>query len=222
VIGWVAAAAACFAFYVGLTFAAVSIARAAAEVIGGRDVNVTASLSAAGRRLWPILGWSVVGTLVPLVLALARGKGGRGGNVLSAVGGEAWSLVSLLAVPIIAFEGLGPLATLRRSASLFRERWGEQVTGSGSISLVFFLLSLPALALVIAGIVLVAGEGPSTVGVATATVGLLALAAIGLAGRAASATFGAIVYSYATTGEIPATVARADLEHLARPALTPR
>jgi hypothetical protein len=222
VIGWCAVAVGFFAFYVGLTFSAVAITSAAAEVISGRRVKVTASVSAAGRRLWPILGWSVVGTLVPLVLALARGKGGRGGNVLGAVGSEAWSLVSLLAVPVITFEGVGPVATVRRSASLFRERWGEQVTGSASISLVFFVLSLPALALLIAGIVLVAGDGPSVVGVAAAIVALLALAAIGLVGRAASATFGAIVYGYATTGEIPATIARADLENLARPVSSPR
>jgi hypothetical protein len=183
---------------------------------------VATSLSAAGRRLWPILGWSVAGTVVTLGLALARGKGGRGTSVLASVGSEAWSLVSFLAVPVITFEGLGPIATLRRSASLFRQRWGEQVTGTVSISLLFFLLSLPALALLVAAIVEAAAYGPSPLGVAAAIVGLVALSAIGLLGRAASATFGAIVYRYATTGEIPATIARADLENLARPASAPR
>jgi hypothetical protein len=164
----------------------------------------------------------VVGTLVALGLALARGNGSRGAKMLASAGSEAWSLVTFLAVPIIAFEGLSPIATLRRSASLLRERWGEQLTGSVSINLLFFLFSLPPLMLVIAGIVEAALYGPSLVGVASAIVGLLALAAIGFLGRAASATFGAIVYRYATTGEIPATIARADLENLARPASTSR
>src|SRR5262245_164924 len=86
VLGWVASAAACFAFYIGLTFSGVAIAGAAAEVIVGRDAKVTASIGAAGRRLGPIVGWSVVGTLVSLGLALARGKGGRGANMLASVG----------------------------------------------------------------------------------------------------------------------------------------
>jgi Ca2+/Na+ antiporter len=216
VIGFAAAAVACFAFYIGLTFSGVAVASAAAEVISGEDAKVTTSLGAASRRLGPILGWSVVGTLVALVLALARGKGGRGANTLASAGNEAWSLVTFLAVPVIAFEGLSPMATLKRSASLFRERWGEQVSGTVSISLVFFLLSLVPLMLVIAGIVEAASYGPSVLGVTSAIVGLIALAAIGFLGRAASATFGAIVYRYATTGEVPATIARWDLENLAR------
>ena len=70
--------------------------------------------------------------------------------------------------------------------------------------------------LVIAGIAEAALDGPSVLGVASVIVGLIALAAIGFLERAASATFGAIVYGYATTGDVPATIARADLESLAR------
>jgi hypothetical protein len=220
-IGFVATAVACFAFHIGLTFAGVAIASAAAEVIGGEDAKVTTSLGVASRRLGPILGWSVVGTLAAAGSALARGKGGRGANLLASVGSEAWSLVTFLAVPVIAFEGLSPIATLKRSASLLRERWGQQLIGTVSISLVFFLVSLVPLMLLIAGIAEAALYGPSLVGVASAIVGLIALAAVGFLGRAASATFAAVVYRYATTGEVPATIARADLENLARPASTP-
>ena len=81
VIGYVASAVTCLAFYVGLTFSGVAIAGAASEVIGGRDANVTSSLSTAGSRLRPILGWCVVGTLVAVLLALARKKGGRAGSL---------------------------------------------------------------------------------------------------------------------------------------------
>jgi hypothetical protein len=55
-------------------------------------------------------------------------------------------------------------------------------------------------------------------GVALAIVGLVAPAAIGLAGRAASATFGAILYRYATTADTPAAFAPGDLQSLGRPA----
>jgi hypothetical protein len=194
VIGWVASAIACLAFYVGLTFSGVAIASAAAEVVGGRDAHVSASLSVARRRLRPILGWCVVGTVVAVTLALARRKGGRAGGVLAELGGESWSLVTFLAIPIIAFEGLGPISTMKRSASLFRQRWGEQMTGTGSIGFIFVVLSLPALAVLIAGIVRVAEGGSRPVGVALAIAGLLGLAPVTLAGRAASATFGAILY----------------------------
>jgi hypothetical protein len=164
VIGWVASAATCLAFYVGLTFSGVAIASAAAEMVGERDAHVTASIGVARRRLRPILGWCVVGTVVAIALAMARKKGGRAGTLLAEVGGESWSLVTFLAIPIIAFEGLGPISTMKRSASLFRQRWGEQMTGTGSISFIFVVLSLPALAVLIAGSVQVAEDGSSRLG----------------------------------------------------------
>jgi hypothetical protein len=218
-IGVVGVAVAFLAFHLGLTFSAVAISGAAAEVIDGKNARVTTSVGVAGKRLASILGWSLVGTLVALVLALSQKKGGRAGDLAAGVGKESWSVISFLAVPVIAFEGLGPIATLKRSAALFRQRWGEQVTGTVSISLVFFLLSLPALALLIVGIVLAADEnGPTVAAVTLAIVGLVALAAIGLAGRAASATFGAILYRYATTADVPAGIAPGDLQNLGRPA----
>ena len=64
----------------------------------------------------------------------------------------AWSLVTFLAVPVIAIEGTGPFETLKRSASLFRERWGQQITGNIAIGGAVFLLGvLPAALLIVAG-----------------------------------------------------------------------
>ena len=59
----------------------------------------------------------------------------------------AWSLVTFLAVPVIAIEGTGPFETLKRSASIFRQRWGQQITGNIAIGGAVFLLGvLPAVA----------------------------------------------------------------------------
>ena len=65
----------------------------------------------------------------------------------------AWSLVTFLAVPVIAIEGTGPVGTLKRSASIFRERWGQQITGNIAIGGAVFLLGvLPAALLIVAGV----------------------------------------------------------------------
>src|SRR5215468_12020525 len=60
VVGWVATAATCLAFYFGLTFSGVAIASTAAEVLAGRDARVAGSLSISRRRLRPIFGWCLV------------------------------------------------------------------------------------------------------------------------------------------------------------------
>jgi len=54
----------------------------------------------------------------------------------------AWSLVTFLAVPVIAIEGTGPFETLKRSASLFKSRWGQQITGNIAIGGAVFLFGV--------------------------------------------------------------------------------
>ena len=69
----------------------------------------------------------------------------RSAQIAARLVGMAWSLVTFLAVPVIAIEGTGPFETLKRSASIFRERWGQQITGNIAIGAAIFLLGvLPA------------------------------------------------------------------------------
>ena len=218
VVGYVLLAVAFFLAYFAMAFSGVAIALAAAKVLAGEDATVGEAIGGAMGRLGPIVGWAVVGALVNLAFALLRDRAGAAGTILASVGSAAWSLVTFLAVPVIAFEGLGPLATLKRSAGLFRERWGEQLTGNVSINLVFFLLSLPAIALVVLGVVVASGDGNAALGIVLAVIGAVGLAVVGVIGRAASATFGAVLYSYATTGETLGPFDRADLAGIARPA----
>ena len=217
ILGYVLLGVTMFAFSLATTYVGVAIALAAATVLDGGDATVGRSLAGATSRFGPILGWAIVGTAVNIVFALLRDRGGIAGTVLASVGSAAWSLVTFLAVPVIAFEGLGPFATLKRSAALFKERWGEQLAGNVSISLVFFLLSLPAIALAIGGIALASGDSVAA-GVVLAAIGIIVAAVIGVVGRAASATFGAVLYRYAATGEAPEGFPVSDLVAVARPA----
>lgn len=47
-------------------------------------------------------------------------------------------------------RGTGPTATLKRSAGIFRERWGEQVTGPVSIGAVVMLATIPPAVILVA------------------------------------------------------------------------
>ena len=75
-------------------------------------------------------------------------------------------------------------------------------------------------ALIVAGAVQVAEGGSRLVGYGLAIVGVLGLSAVMLVGRAASATFAAILYRYATDGDVPATIPRDELENLGQPVAT--
>jgi hypothetical protein len=200
-----------FVAYFTVVFFGAAMVLAAVEVLDGKHATVGAALGGAVRQIGPIAGWAVVGTVLNLLFAVLRDRGGFARNTLASVGSDAWSLVTFLAVPVIALEGLGPTATLKRSAGLFRQRWGEQLTGTVSISLVFVLISLPAIVVVVLGIV-VGGPG----GVVLAAVGALAVLVILVLGRVASATFGAVLYRYAADGETSGSFSDVDLAGLAR------
>ena len=107
----------------------------------------------------------------------------------------AWGLATFLVVPIVALEGLGPLAALDRSASLFRQKWGEQLVGTASIGLLFALLgTLPAVALMFLGF----ASGSGTLAIALVVVGVLIAVAAGVLGSAARAVFSVALYRYAS------------------------
>lgn len=217
VLAWILIGIGLYLGYAVTIFFGVALVHAAARVVDGEDATVGESIGFAFGRLGPILGWSVVGAVVNLLFMLLRSRGGLAGSILAGVGGAAWALVTFLAVPVIAFEGLGPFATLKRSSSLFRERWGEQITGSIGIGLVFFLLSLPGLLLAGIGFA-VATSQAAAVGWILAVIGILAVVVVSIVGRAASATFGAVLYGYAVTGEAAGPFAEGDLRSIARPA----
>lgn len=216
-VAWILIGIGLFLGYAVTVFFGVALVHAASRVLEGSDATVGEAIRFALTRLGPILGWAVVGAAVSLLFAILRDRGGLAGSLIAGLGGAAWSLVTFLAVPVIAFEGLGPFATLKRSASLFRQRWGEQITGSIGIGLVFFVLSLPGLLLGGIGLAIASSQG-AVVGWVLVALGALLVGVVAVVGRAATATFGAVLYRYAATGEASQPFAEGDLRSIARAA----
>jgi hypothetical protein len=191
------------------TYFAVALAAAAAEVLDGREATVRAATAVASQNLGAIAGWALVLTTVNLLIQALRGRAGILGSLLLGAATVAWSLATFLVVPILALEGLGPLAALDRSASLFRQKWGEGLVGTVSIGLLFALLgTVPALALVCLG--LASGSAPVTV--ALVALGVLVAVAAGVLGSAARGVFAVALYRYASGAGPTGPFTAADLE----------
>jgi hypothetical protein len=112
----------------------VAVAHVVAGWLEGREVTAGEALRAVARRWWVVLvAWAAVRVLQVVGLVLVP--------------------VVLLAVtsPVVAFEGRGPLASIRRSAALVRTRFGP---AAGVVSLT---------ALVSYGVSQAIGTLPSTV-----------------------------------------------------------
>lgn len=199
---------------IGIYFS-VGLAAAADMIFRGQEATVADGLAVSRSRFSQIAGWAAVSTVVGIVLGLLEDQGGLAGAIFGRLMDIGWSLITFLAVPVIALEGTGPLETLRRSASLFKSRWGQQVTGSIAIGGAVFLLGvLPAAALIVLGIAI----WPSTsfAGALLVVIGAIGLALALLIARALSGIFGVALYRYALDGEALGGFTAEDLDSAVR------
>jgi hypothetical protein len=180
------------------TYFSVGLAAAADMIFQGREASVADGLEVARSRFAQIAGWAAVSATIGLVLSALENQGAVGEIVgrLLAVG---WSLITFLAVPVIALEGTGPFQTLKRSAGLFGSRWGQQVTGNIAIGGAVFLFGvLPSALLIFAGFLIWASA--SFAGALLLVIGVIGLAISMLISSALSNIFGVALYRYALDG----------------------
>ena len=197
------------------TYFSVGLAAAADMIFRGQQATVGDGLAIARSRFSQICGWAAVSTTIGLVLSALENQGAIGQIVgrLLAIG---WSLITFLAVPVIALEGTGPIETLKRSAGLFKSRWGQQVTGNIAIGGAVLLFGvLPSALLIFAGFLIWASA--SFLGALLLVLGIIGLAISMLVSSALSNIFGVALYRYALDGKATAVFTAEELESAVKP-----
>jgi hypothetical protein len=193
-----------FLFYLAnyfvIVFFNVALISAASERLAGRPATLGGGLSVAWERKWQVLQWAFLAATVGMILKIIEERVGLLGRLIAKMIGVAWTLASYFVAPILAFEGLGPVDALQRSARLFRENWGEDVVGSFSIGLIFMFLAVAGIGLWIA-VLFVGGVYGLLIGGALL---LLYLVALSVTSAAVQGIFMAALYRYATTKTVPA------------------
>jgi len=190
----------------------VALAACASLVMEGEDTNIRQGLRAANQRIHAILAWALLAATVGLVLKIIAEQFKMVGEVVSGILGAGWAVASFFAIPVLALEGHGPIATLKRSVVIVRQRWGEGVTGYIAISLITLLMgiSIAALTLILAA---VAGStGVIALSVIVISVGAIGLISLTILSTALTNVFRVAVYRYALTKQAQATFTTAELE----------
>lgn len=199
---------------VGFYFS-VGLAACADMIFRGQQATVADGLAVARERFAQICGWAAINTAISAVMGVLENQGGLGGQIAARLVGMAWSLVTFLAVPVIAIEGTGPFATIQRSASMFRQRWGQQVTGNIAIGAAVFLFGvLPAVLLIVVGVAV--WSSASFLGALLVVIGALLFAIALLVSKALSGIFGVALYRYALDGETVGPFTQEELESAVR------
>ncbi|HEU5003936.1 MAG TPA: DUF6159 family protein [Actinomycetota bacterium] len=201
-------------YAIGIFFSSAVVAAATIRLQGG-DPTLSEAFGIAFSKIHKILGWAVVSATVGLVLRALEQKAGIFGRIAIFLVGVAWGVVTFFVVPVLLYEDFGVFGSVKRSGSLFKQRWGEQFVGNGSIGLALFLLML----LPIMAAVAIAATGATAIGIAVGAVGLLAVFSLG---SVMSGIFNAALYRYATTGALSGPFRESDLSGAFRPRRMPR
>ncbi len=182
--------------FVVIYFNSALIGAAMIRLAGG-DPTVRDGLRMANKRLPQILGWALISATVGLILQVLRSQSRDnmiGQIVLSLVGGV-WAYLTYFVVPILVAEGLGPIAAIRSSGSLFKRTWGEQVTSNIGFGIVAFIAALIG---ALPAVLIATVSLPVGIAVGVVTVGL-ALAIV----TALEGIFKAALYGYVADGRVP-------------------
>jgi len=194
----------------------VGLAATADMIFRGERATVSDGLAVARSRFSQICGWAALSTAISVLMGVLENQGGIAGTIAARFVGMAWSLVTFIAVPVIAIEGTGAFGTLKRSGSLFRERWGQQITGNLAIGGAVLLLGiLPSVILIAAGVAVWASAG--FVGALLVIVGVIGLAISILVSQALNGIFGVALYRYAIDGEAVGGFTAEELESAVKP-----
>ena len=195
--------------FVGICCNAVVVA-VAMERLAGRPATLSDGWQVVRGRMGAVVRWALISATVGILMRIIQERLGLVGALVTWIGNVAWSLATFFVVPVLLFEPVDVRGAIRRSARVFKDRWGEQVTAQVSISAGFSILLIPVTML---GVVLILSVSP-WVGGAVIVVGFVALMVLSVT---LEQIFGAALYRYAVTGAVPAGMTAADFESIVKP-----
>lgn len=182
------------------TFFNAALIGATLKRLRGGDPTFRDGLQMASGRIGAILGYSAIAATVGVVIQLIRSRSNTAGELAAGFLNIAWGVATFLVVPVLVAEDIGPTKAIKRSGSLLKKTWGEQIVGNASLGLVGFLATA-VVALIGMGLIWGASAIGSTVALGGAiTVLIILVAIVAVIFSALNAIYKAAVYEYAADG----------------------
>jgi hypothetical protein len=196
-----------FLFYVGQYFLVyffnTALVSGALERLAGGNPTLGSTLAFAASRAGAIFGYAVISATIGIVLRMIAERLGLIGRLIEAGAGLAWTVATFLAVPVLAAEGVGPIEAIRKSGALLRSTWGENLIGNAGISFAISAIVCVACVLGFGGGFLLADRGQQLAAIPFFFVAIFTVLIGTLLGSALASVYSAVVYRYATGGDLP-------------------
>ena len=188
------------AFFISIFFNAAIIGCATIRMNGG-DPTVRDGFRIAGQNVVLIIKWALVAATVGLIIRTVQERVGLLGKFIVGLIGVAWTIVTYFVVPVLIYEHLGPWAAVKRSASIFKNAWGEALVGNLGLGAIIILAMMPGILLIALGIYGFVAWGVA-VGIMILALAIVYILLVTIVASAAEAVLVAALYRYATTGKV--------------------
>ena len=197
-----------FLTYFGLAFIAtffnVCVVYTAKVRFEGGNATFGESLRFALSRAGLIARWSVLSASVGLLLNMLdriAASFGRAGEIIArivvALMGAAWSIATIFVVPILVYDGLGPIDAVKKSMRAVKETWGESIVKSLGLGLMTFFAFLLVGAASVGLTVLLTSQFDMAGLITGIGIGACLLLMTGLVFKVAGVIFSTALYVYA-------------------------
>lgn len=184
-----------------MTFFEAALCGAALVRLRGGDPTVMTGLRVAFRHVGVIFRFALISATVGLIIRSLEGRNGRR-TLLSSFIGAAWSVATFMVVPVMVSEPVGAFDALKKSTTLLKKLWGDQLSGRVTMGFITFLGGL-VLFLVSVPLIYVGREyGPPELLLGTGVGFLLGLVVLRIFSSALNAIFASALYLHATGEEV--------------------
>lgn len=206
-----------FVQYGVVIFFNVALASAALIRLDGGNPTLGDGIRTAMGKLPNIIGYALIAATVGMILRALQERLGFVGRIVAGFLGFGWTVATFLVVPVLAAQDVGPVDAVKRSTSLLRQTWGENLIGNAGIGVAGGILTF---CLIFAsGVLFFAAAATHSVAlmVIVGVVAVIALMALSLFQTAMHGVYSAALYRFAEQGDPGQGFDRALLESAFRP-----
>lgn len=128
------------------TFFAAALVDQTRAVLDGREPSLRAGVRAAWGVKRQLFAWALISATVGLILnSISESSDSVVAQVLSAVVGMAWTVLTFFVVPVVVFERPSLREMFTRSGETFKETYGETPVSLVGINVIAALAGVPLL-----------------------------------------------------------------------------
>jgi hypothetical protein len=188
--------------YFVIFFCNSALVGAAMIRLRGGDPTVADGFRIASGKIGTIFGYALLAATVGMVLRAIQERAGFIGKIIIGLIGMAWNLATFLVVPVLVTEDVSPVDAVKRSMTLLKKTWGEQVIGGFSLGAITGLVTF-LLILVFIPLMFLAFAAKSGVIIGLVVGGfILSLMLLSLVNATLSGIYTAALYRYAAEGDL--------------------